>query len=163
MEVSAEMQERIFFQFSELCQALVDASSIIYMQKAGFLPDVAATIKLYSPEDVLAETRIQAVAVHPIPWNQEAASNDQKLIACAMSLRLPVIAEDRKVLLRLDKEKISYFNALMILNFLLFKGRIATEEHTLFFRRLKNCSWYSNSVLEHAKAVYLCIIEASKR
>jgi hypothetical protein len=161
MEVSAEMKKQILYQFSTLRQAVVDASSIIYMHKAGFLSEVAAVIRLYSPEDVLKETKLQSLAVHPIKWNQGAASNDQKLMSCAMFLGLPVIADDRKILLRLDREKISYFNALMMLHFLLFRGRIATERHRLFFQKLKDCAWYSSSVLTFAKAVYFCVLEAN--
>ena len=149
---------RVLYQFRALGKALIDASSIIYMDKAGFLVNVAKAIELYSPEEILAETGLRGLLVHPIHLADKSLPNDQKLIACALMQQLPVISEDQKILLRLEREKTPYFNALMMLNYLLFKKDISSDQHRMFFQSLIRCSWYSRQVLAFSNKVYDCIV-----
>jgi hypothetical protein len=163
MDRFEEVKGRILFQFCNLRKALIDASSIIYMDEGGFLAKVARAVELHAPEEILEETGLKAVPVGPIPATGEKIANDQKLIDRAISKQLPVISEDRKILQALDREKIPYLNALMMLNFLLFKGDISFEQHGAFFQRLTGCSWYSDRVLAFSKKVYGCIVAGSNR
>ena len=158
VEISNAVRDRILSQFAGLRKALIDASSIIYMERAGFFASLAAAITLVSPEEVLAETGFETMTVHAITNSPQAVSNDDKLVFCALTQKLPVISEDRKVLMRLDQEKVPYFNALMMLNYLLFRGDISCERHSDFYERLRGCSWYSESVLAFSKGVYRSII-----
>ena len=146
-------------QFQRLRKALVDASSIIYMHKAGFLRELETEVKLYSPQEVLDETGYDGLKVFPIPFIGHGKANDQKLILCALEQRLPVISEDKKILLHMKKEKIPYFNALMMLNYLVFKKRVDVESYGIYFKRLTSFAWYSPQVLEFEKNVYNTIIQ----
>ncbi|MDY7032426.1 MAG: hypothetical protein SVY10_11050 [Thermodesulfobacteriota bacterium] len=149
----------VLSQFKSLRKALVDASSIIYMHKAGFFSELVMEVKLYSPQEVLDETGYESLQVIPIPCIGHAESNDQKLILCALERRLPVISDDKKILLHMKKEKIPYFNALMMLNYLVFKKRVDAESYGIYFKRLTSFAWYSPQVLEFEKNIYNTIIQ----
>ena len=163
MEFADAVQNGVLSQFSDLSKALIDASSMIYMEKAGFLAEVAAAITLAAPKEILDETGFETIAVHAIAMNPKAVSNDEKLIGCALALNLPVISDDRKVLLQLARGKIPFFNALMMLNYLLFKGDISFESHSAFFQRLRGFSRYSDQVLAFSKDVYWHIVNQPER
>ncbi len=49
-------ESAVLRQFRGLRKALVDTSSIIYMQKAGFFREVAHAVELYAPPEIVAET-----------------------------------------------------------------------------------------------------------
>jgi len=130
--------KEVIQEYGNMNKALIDASSIIYMDKAGFL-------------DVLQD----ALNLITIPDHESPnADNDRKLIACAKAMNLPVITEDRKIITCLRKENLLYYNALMMLHFLLFKGRIDKRAHSGYFEALKNIAWYSEKVWAYGKAVY---------
>jgi hypothetical protein len=52
-------------------------------------------------------------------------------MACALARRLPAISEDKKVLLFMEREGIPYYNALMMLHFLLFTKAINAQTHAI--------------------------------
>jgi hypothetical protein len=80
------------------------------------------------------------------------------LIACALERKWPVISEDKKILMHMKREGIPYFNALMMLNFLLLEERLDLEEHSMYFRRLVQFARYSPEVLEYGKMIYTAIV-----
>jgi len=149
---------RVFQPFLELNRALIDASTIIYMYRAGYFDKVARAVDLYSLPEILAETGHGDLHVKPIDWVATSGANDRKLVSCALGLRWPVISEDKKILLRLERVGIPYFNALMMLHFLLFRKSITLKDHSMHLRRLKQCAWYSRHVLEFGKNIYNAIL-----
>jgi N-acetylglutamate synthase-like GNAT family acetyltransferase len=118
--------------------------------------------RLVSPKEILSETGLETIAVHAMACTSKTVSNDEKLIDCALVLNLPVISEDRKILLRLDRKKVPYFNALMMLNYLLYNGDISFESHSVFFKNLRSVSRYSDSVLAFSKEIYRHIVNHSE-
>jgi hypothetical protein len=146
--------EEVFEQYRLLKRAFIDASSIIYMRKAGFLEALAAAVELHAPQEILAETGFDDLPVRLAVPSEKAASNDSKLISCALKTRWPVISEDRKILLHMKREGIPYFNALMMLNYLLFTARVDAEEHARRFERLMRHARYGRDVLDFGKSVY---------
>jgi hypothetical protein len=148
----------VFSQFRTLRKAFVDASSIIYMHRAGFLEEVSMAVKLYAPQEIIEETDYDGLPVCPVTCPMETPCNDQKLIACALAQGTPVISEDKRILSHMDKEGVPYFNALMMLHFLLFREVVTTERHFMYFHELKRYAWYSDSVLEFAEKVYHAIV-----
>jgi hypothetical protein len=147
-------RHHVLLQFQTLRKALIDASSIIYMQKAGFFTELANTVNLYSPAEIVAETGFNDLDLRPVACASKSLSNDQKLITAALQLRWPVISEDRNILMHMRRVKLPYFNSLMMLNFLLFKNRIDLKSHALYLERLKQYAWYSPSVWEFGKNIY---------
>lgn len=151
-------REGVLSRFQGLREALIDASSIIYIYKAGFFDELRGSLKLCSLREIIGETGFDGLKIGLIEA-PSSLSNDQKFIACALKKRIPVISEDRKILMRMERENIPYFNALMMLHFLLFKREIDLENHTVYFNRLKRTARYSPSVYKFGQEVYEAVVE----
>jgi len=162
LELKDHTSHEVLSQFRALSRALIDASSIIYMHKAGFLTILADTVSLYSPPEIVAETGYNDLDIRPVACTSNSLSNDQKLITAALKLRWPVISEDRNVLLRTERANLPYFNSLMMLNFLLFKKRIDPKTHAIYFDWLKQYARYSPYVWEFGKDIYNTIADPSQ-
>ena len=154
---------QILSEFRALNRALIDASSIIYMHKAGFFTILADTVNLYSPPEIVAETGYNNLHIRPVTCTSNSLSNDQKLITAALELKWPVISEDRNILLHVEKAEHPYFNALMMLNFLLFRNRIDLRSYAIYVERLKQHAWYSPHVWEYGKNIYNTITDLLRR
>jgi hypothetical protein len=154
-------RHQVLSQFRTLSRALIDASSIIYMHKAGFFPELANTIDLYSPPEIVAETGYNNSTIRPVASTSNSLPNDRKLITAALKLRWPVISEDGNILLHMQRAKVPYFNTLMMLNFLLYRKRIDPKSHAMYFERLKQYARYSPYVWEFGKNIYNAIADLS--
>ena len=154
--------DQVLSQLGSLRRAFVDASSIIYMHKAGFLEEVAGAVTLYSPREIIAETGYTGLTLCPVTCPLEVPSNDERLIVCALAHGMPVISEDKKVLSYMDKEGVPYFNALMMRHLLLLRKVLTVERHHSYLQVLKRFAWYSKGVLEFAEAVYHAILSCNK-
>jgi hypothetical protein len=141
--------------------ALIDASSIIYMHKAGFLTELADTMNLYSLPEIVAEAGFTDLNIRLVTCTSSSSSHDQKLLTIALKLRWPVVSEDKSILLHMQRSKLPYFNSLMMLNFLLFRKRIDLKSHAVYFKRLKKFAWYSPQVWEFGKNIYNAIADLS--
>ena len=161
MESGDYTRGQVLSQFQTLSRAVIDASSIIYMHKAGFFAELADTINLYSPPEIVAETGYAHLYISPVACPTNPLSNDKKLITSALKLRWPVVSEDRNILLHMQRSKLPYYNTLMMLNFLLFRKRIDLKSHAMYFKRLKKYAWYSPQVWEFGKNIYNAIADLS--
>ena len=139
--------------FETLRAALIDASSVIYTLKAGFFEILLKSLSLYSPVEIIRELGDDAAAIAPAACPAAEGSNDKALVQCAAVLALPIISEDKGIITAARKADIPAYNAIMMLNFLLWKRRLATEEFTLFRDRLKSIVWYAPEIWEYADAV----------
>lgn len=148
---------KVFSEFDALDAAAIDASSIIYMRKAGFLSDLAEEIRLFSPGSVIRETGYDDLPVRPVTGGRSSESSDRQLVACSLAFRIPVISEDKKILMAIRRARLPYFNSLMMLNFLLFRGRISAADHGVRFRRLLDFAWYSPAVLAFSRSVFTAV------
>jgi hypothetical protein len=131
------------------------------MHKAGFFTELANTLKLYSPPEIIAETGFNDLNISSLAFTSNSLSNDQKLITAALELRWPLISEDKNILLHMRRAELPYFNSLMMLNFLLFKKRIALKSHAMYLERLKQRARYSPHVWEFGKDIYNAIAHLS--
>lgn len=156
-----ESRHQVLPQFRTLSRALIDASSIIYMHKAGFFAKLANTVNLYSPPEIIAEAGYGDLHIRPVACPTKSLPNDEKFITTALKLRWPVVSEDKSILLHMQRSKVPYFNTLMMLNFLLFRKRVDLRSHAMYFRRLKQCAWYSPYVWEYGKNIYNAIADLS--
>jgi len=96
-----ESWEEIRFQFHILNKVIVDASSVIYMSKAGFFDCVANSLELYSPKKILEETGYRHLSVHVLDVVGRDLSPDQILVQSALRLRWPIISEDLGIIRQL--------------------------------------------------------------
>ena len=83
--------DAILGAFERLKKALIDTSSIIYLQKAGYFDALAGTVQLYSIPEVISEFKTHVAGVTLIhPSESPSLSTDQKLISCALENELAI-------------------------------------------------------------------------
>lgn len=147
--------EAFFNGISALC---IDASSIIYLLKIGLLGSLAAEVHLVSPAQVIAEVGWPHLPVISNIMDEEGISNDESLLFLARREGLPLLSEDKEILENARDEGMDHYNTLMMLNYLLLKNRINLEEYPEYLVRLKDCSHYSQAVLDYGAAVHSQIL-----
>jgi hypothetical protein len=159
VSVNQPALQEIFSRFDRLDKALIDASSIIYIDRADFLATLASSIKLFSIPEILAETGPVSGSINPLIDNKSFSSNDQKLISCALDLNLPLISEDKKILMAMKRANKSFFNSLMMLNFLLYRRRIQHRQYIQYHLALKQFARYSEFIWQYGATVQAAIKE----
>jgi len=147
----------IFGQFDQLNQALIDASSIIYTQKAEFLEILASSVKLFSITEILSEAGSVPDGIKPLTYKEAGLSNDEKLVSCAMHYDLPVISEDKQILTAMKRARRPFFNALMILNFLLYHQKIHSQQYFQYHLALKKFARYSDDIWRYGAKIHAAI------
>jgi hypothetical protein len=149
----------IFGQFDKLNQALIDASSIIYTEKAGFLEILAGSVKLFSIREILSEAGPVPDSIKPLSYKEACLSNDEKLVSCALHYDLPVISEDKKILAAMKRARRPFFNALMMLNFLLYHQKIQNRQYFQYHLALKKFARYSDDIWQYGAKIHAAIKE----
>jgi len=150
---------RVLEQFNGLDKILIDASSIIYIQKIGFFNQLSNLISLHTLPEILAETGFTDLPIEIIHDKFSSETNDQKFIECAKKKKWPIVSEDKKIIYEMKKEKLPYLNTIMMLNYLLFKHKINKQQHSVYFNRLKQIAWYGLNVYEFSEQVFRKIIK----
>ena len=140
---------------AQLKRALIDTSSILYMQKAGYFDLLASTIKLHTIPEVMSEIRSKPKGLSLIRQSgSHALSTDKMLITCALDSNLAMISEDKAILSAMRRAKAPYFNALMMLNLLLLSEKIDDGRYRRFLMALKSIARYSEKVWEFGEKVH---------
>jgi hypothetical protein len=150
--------DKILRAFQQLKSALIDSSSIIYIQKAGYFDILGGEIQLYSIPEVVSETKIRLTGVKLIHFSvSPSLSTDRKLVACALQNRLTMISEDKKILRAMHRAEAPYYNSLMMLNFLLFSKKIDDGSYLRYYSALENIARYSEPVWEFGRHIYSAV------
>lgn len=131
----------------------IDASSIIYMLKTGILGYVSAEIELLACQGIIEEVGWPRLPVNVVEMPEDAMTNDDSVIAVADRRKVPLLSEDLEILQEAREREIPHFNTLMILNYLLLKGRISPDEYPEYLGRLREISRYSDEILEYGSAI----------
>ena len=152
--------QEIFSRFDHLNKALIDASSIIYTDRADFLEILASSIRLFSIKEILSEAGPVSESIKPLNYSETSSSNDQKLISCALDLSLPVISEDKKILMAMKRANRPFFNSLMMLNFLLYRRQIRNQQYIQYHQALKNFARYSDEIWKYGARIKTAIPES---
>jgi len=137
----------------------IDASSIIYLLKIGLLYSLAAEVNLVTTECVYNEVEWPKLPVKIIEINCAGLTNDQTLLALADMRKNSLLSEDLEILKIAKASGWNYYNTLMMLNYLLLKGRVSESEYNVYLERLKEVSHYSKQVLEYGENVYKAILD----
>jgi hypothetical protein len=152
---SALAPEDTLLAFDLLKKALIDTSSVIYIQKAGYFDILGRTIQLYSIPEVLSEIKTGAPGVRVMRSSGSASlSTDQKLVCCALDNKMAMISEDKRILTALQCAEAPYYNALMMLNLLLYSQKIDDEGYRHYYLALKKIARYSAAVWEFGRYIY---------
>jgi hypothetical protein len=131
---------------SSFSSAIIDTSSLIYLSKIHCLSILAESCRLFSIQEVIDEFDEGTGGIEIIALQSEIASTDQKLLRACIVKDLPLISEDRKLLLDAYKNNILYFNSLMMLNYLLLKNKISQKEYISLLEKLKSIARYGKDV-----------------
>ena len=135
----------------------IDASSMIYLLKTGLLGSLAAEVNLVTTEPVFKEVGWHRLPVKIIEINCEGLTNDQSLLVLAELRKNSVLSEDLEILQNAGDSGMDYYNTLMMLNYLLLKGRVKEVEYSEYLERIKVISHYSSAVLNYGQKVYKAI------
>lgn len=81
-------------------------------------------------------------------------TTDQMLVRCAQNPGCPVISEDKAILHKARRQGLEYFNALVMLHFLLFRGVLDEDRHRIACERLLTVARYSPEVLRIGNEIY---------
>ena len=111
--------DKVKFQFNKLTSAFIDSSSIIYLQKINAHKLVGASIELYTIHEVIKEIRNTDIKINI--WGQsfeKYLTTDEELLRTAYEAKIPIISEDKGILMKADELGMDYFNSIMILLFL---------------------------------------------
>ena len=158
IESSSSDPNTIQRALKRLKNALIDTSSIIYIQKAGYFDVLSRTIQLYSIPEVISETKEKIPGVKLIHLSGSLSlSTDQKLISCALLHKLAMISEDKSILTAMRRAEAPYYNSLMMLNLLLLSQRIDDDSYRRYFNALRNFARYSETVWEVGRDIYTAI------
>lgn len=141
-------------RFNILHEAVIDASSLIYLGKAGFLEQLCSTVNLFTLYQIREETGFTFPNIQVVASPAGGTSNDQALLDFAISKNLPLISEDKKLLTKSAKKGHPYYNSLMMLVFLFYKQKIAANEFFSFKKKLLSVARYSEKVIEYGSALF---------
>jgi hypothetical protein len=158
MSDSPDDVTRVLRQFCRLDKALIDASSIIYMRKTGFLDHLAQRLSLYSLPEIVAETGDADGGITMLAVSLPDTANDDKFTACARIFKWPVISEDRKILLEMQHRDIPYFNSLMMLNFCLFTGTLHVADYPRYLAQLQRHARYGPEIWKFGETISRAVI-----
>jgi hypothetical protein len=152
--------EKILSQLQQLTVALVDASSIIYMVKAGFFELAADNLELHSPEQIIQETGYRKLKIAPLAGID--LPPDNSLLYSAEQLGWPVITDDKEIMKTLAARRLVYFNALMVLEYLSFRKLLTAAEYSDHRGRLLFHAWYGPEIVRIAGAVHKAALQAQR-
>jgi hypothetical protein len=166
-----------FEGFGELDRVCIDASSLIYLLRAGALGFLAQEATLHTTAEVADETGWPRLPVHivdsaasmsagstraaatrdkgrgPSPSLRKLSENDEGLLHVALELGIPLVSEDKTLLHAAAACGLSYYNALMMIVFLVTRGRFGLEEYPVYRSRLLEFAHYSETVVRTADRI----------
>lgn len=159
----------ILKEWDRLKQAVIDSSSVIYAQKAGFFALLRGAMDLVTVPGVMEETGMEPdrLRIEPVPIGSKIPAGsagqgmpvDTQVASLALSLNLPLISEDRKLLRGFGETGLPFYNSLMMLHYLLYRGLLAIREHDACLTRLLAVARYSQKVLTYGNTLYMEVLK----
>jgi len=134
--------------------AVIDASSIIYCIQAGFFWTLGTACRLFSTPEVIGETKWKDLPVNQeSPILKKTGNNDDTLLALAAEKKLPLVSEDRKLLLKAEEQHRPFYNSLMMLIWLEAKQKISEDDYREHLAHLKEYARYSLEIWNYGEKV----------
>jgi hypothetical protein len=155
----------VFHQFDHLERAVIDTSSLIYLKKINLLWKTVQTIGLITVSGVKDEFGSSDIFTHIeiIELNEIKTNVDRQIMRTAANLRLPVISEDKKILMAAANSGLPFFNTLMIMNFLIYKKEIDHQGYNTALQLLRKKAYYEGFIFDFGRAVYEKIMEKDEK
>ena len=145
--------ENIISELKTLHRAVADTSTLIYLERIHLLTLAGTSFQLLIPPDVVQE--FGRVAPECTVCGEPSAEGaDQAVIQLAVELHLPVLSEDRKLLMSSRRLGLKYYNTLMILLALLLQQRISCREYEQAYADLRKTARYSPAVWQVGEQVF---------
>lgn len=144
--------------FQSLHHALIDTSSIIYMNKAGYFDPLASCLELYAPAQVIKEVGLVDLNIRTIGEKEDSLPADQALVQAACRLNWPVVTEDRQIIRQLARFQLLYFNALMMLELIFFRGSVDETGYRKCLETLLRHAWYGSEIIRFGETVHQMLI-----
>ncbi len=144
---------------SGIKEVSIDASSMIYLLKIGLLGSFAAEVRLVTTKPVYDEVQWPKLPVEIIEIDFEGLTNDQSLLALTEKRKNSILSEDLEILQYAEKSGWNYYNTLMMLNYLLLKGRLLESEYNKYLFRIVEISHYSKKILDYGEIVHAAVRE----
>ncbi len=142
-------------KLNELKSAVIDSSSVIYLQKLGLLKMVSDTVQLYAPLAVLNETKLDNAQIQEVDYNlNEYSSADDQVLAIAVGMHYPLISDDKKILQQARGAGADYFNTLMIVLLLFLRGYLSKHDTERKMQLLEQIAWYGDWIWEYGRQVF---------
>jgi len=147
-------------QFKYLNRAVIDTSSLIYLSRLNLLKETISALHLVSVPGVKKEYGNEFEQLEYINISDEggyaegSVKTDIQIIETARIFQIPVISEDKKILKQAEMLGLYYYNSLMIMNFLIFKGKIDDIVYKMALTRLQAFAHYSPAVFKYGQTVY---------
>jgi len=144
--------EDICERFDRLHKAFIDTSSIIYMRKSGFYSYLESAVDVVTIPDVIREAGMPdlRIGIFQGDIGDPKQPTDRKLIRAAQTQGIPLISEDRKILMICRSKNIEYYNAYMILMFLFKRGHLERGELEIIEPKLLAVARYGRWVIQFA-------------
>lgn len=183
---------RVLSQFDRLSALLVDTSSIIRVDNAGFLPVLAQALRLYAIPEVREEYRegsrggefpsgvrvleragdrglrpeaderprhVRGPDQSTSPQESASLPTDLRILQTARNLHFPILSEDRKILQKAELAGLEYYNALMMLEFLLYRGEMGGAAYEKSKELILSQARYGRGVLRYAESLHAFILK----
>ncbi len=132
----------------------VDACSLIVLAEIGVLDEAAKTWRLHTVPAVAAEAGSIAQGLTLLPAEPGAAvNNDLALLQSALRAGLPLLSEDRKVLIAAEEADLDCFDTLVALELMVAAGTLTPERRLAARNQLLLRNAYSPYRLVWAEAV----------
>ncbi len=145
--------EQILDELKRFQRGVADTSTLIYLDRINLLPLVSNSFQLLVTPDVVREfgrTPEECVICGELC----AEGADQAVLQLAIKLNLPVLSEDRQLLMSSHRYGVKYYNTLMILLALLFQRKINSAEYEIAYTSLRETARYSPAVWQVGEQVF---------
>ena len=137
--------ERIIKELITLRGGVADTCTLIYLEQTGMLSLVSDYFQLLIPADVVRE--FGRTPPGCVTGSESYAGDaDQAVVLLAKEFHLPVLSEDRRLLMSCRDQGLKYYNTLMILLALLHQQKIHVNEYHRAYSSLQKVARYSPAV-----------------
>ena len=145
--------EQILDELKKFQGGVADTSTLIYLDRINLLPWVSNSFQLLVTPDVVREfgrTPEECVICGELC----AEGADQAVLQLATKLCLPVLSEDRQLLMSSRDLGLKYYNTLMILLALLHQKKLSLAEYQRAYSSLLKIARYNSAVWQVGEQVF---------
>ena len=150
---SDESCQKILKNLTELKTVVVDACSLIYLDRLQMLENLASHIKLTTLPCIVAESRLSDPPVNFIDDHNDKLNNDQRIYALAEKFNLPLLSEDGDLLRKAKNADRPHYNTLMMLILLFAQNSLSSSELRRAGSSLRSFARYQPTVWQYAETL----------